>query len=155
MHFGLTNVLTTFMQMMDDILQPFTNSFVFTYMDDILIFRKTWEEILKHTQQVLGTMQQHKLYANLEKCSFGMYIIQYLGYIMDEKGVCVDPTNITFIHDWLSLKTLKNLCGYLGLARFYHRMVLGFLLYHLTLKESDQGWIQRKICLGYVTIESI
>jgi hypothetical protein len=64
MPFGLTNAPTTFMRLMDDVLRPFTNSFVVVYLDDILIFKKTWEE---HIQQVLSTLRQHKLYANLEK----------------------------------------------------------------------------------------
>jgi hypothetical protein len=72
MPFGLNNAPTTFMRMMDDILQPFTNSFVVVYFDDILIFNKIWEEHLEHIQQVLGTLQQHNLYAHLVKCSFNM-----------------------------------------------------------------------------------
>jgi hypothetical protein len=66
MPFGLTNAPTTFMRLMDDVLIPFTKSFVVLYLDDILIFNKTWEEHIWHIQQVLGTLQQHKLYANLE-----------------------------------------------------------------------------------------
>jgi hypothetical protein len=50
MSFSLTNALATFMQMMDDILRPFTKSFVVVYLDDILIFSKTWEEHLDHIQ---------------------------------------------------------------------------------------------------------
>ena len=53
-------------------LAPFTNTFVVVYLDDILIYRKTWAKHLQHIQQVLHTLQQHKLYANLEKFSFGM-----------------------------------------------------------------------------------
>jgi hypothetical protein len=67
MPFGLTNAPTTFMRMMDDILQAFTNTFVVVYLDDILIYNKTWAEHLQHIQQVLHTLWQHKLYTNLEK----------------------------------------------------------------------------------------
>jgi hypothetical protein len=67
MPFGLKNSPSTFMRMMDDIPQPFTNTFVVVYLDDILIYKKTWVEHLQHIQQVLHTMRQHKLYANLEK----------------------------------------------------------------------------------------
>ena len=67
MPFGLTNTPATFMRMMDDILRPFTNSFVVVYLDDILIFSRTWEDHLQHIEEVLSTLQQHKLYANLEK----------------------------------------------------------------------------------------
>jgi hypothetical protein len=99
MPFGLKNAPTNFMRMMDDILQPFTNYFVVVYLDDILIYNKTWVEHLQHIQQVLHTLWQHKLYANLEKCSFGMDMVQYLGYIVDAHGVHVDLTKIQVICD--------------------------------------------------------
>ena len=111
---------------MDDILRPFTNSFVVVYLDDILIYSRTWEEHLLHIQQVLNSLRQHQLYANLEKCSFGMDRIQYLGYIVDSNGVHVHPTNIQFIYDWPTPKTLIELRSFLGLANFYRRFVLGF-----------------------------
>jgi hypothetical protein len=94
MPFSLTNEPSTFVRLMDDVLRPFTNSFVVVYLDDILIFSRTWEEHMWHIQQVLSTPRQHKLYANLEKCSFGMNRVQYLGYVVDEHGVHVDPAKI-------------------------------------------------------------
>eukprot|EP00253_Pinus_taeda_P006477 PITA_06477 len=72
MSFGLKNSPATFMRLMDDILQPFTNSFLVVYVDDILIFSKSWEEHLQNIRHLLQSLRQHKLCANEEKCTFGM-----------------------------------------------------------------------------------
>jgi hypothetical protein len=100
MPFGLKNAPATFMRMMDNISRPFTNTFVVVYMDDILIYIKTWAEHLQHIQQVLHTLRQHKLYTSLEKCSFGMDRVHYLGYIVDHHGIHVDLAKIQVICDW-------------------------------------------------------
>ena len=97
MPFKLMNAPATFMRLMDDILQPFTNSFVVVYLDDILIFSQTWEEHLHHIRQVLQTLWRHKLCANLEKCTFVMTQVQYLGYIIDERGcMWIQPRSNSF-----------------------------------------------------------
>jgi hypothetical protein len=51
MPFGLTNSLETFMRVMDNILWPYTSYFVAVYLDDILIFSRTWVEHLQHIQK--------------------------------------------------------------------------------------------------------
>jgi hypothetical protein len=124
--FGLTNALINFMRFMDDIFQPFNNYIVVVYLDNILLFNKSWKEHLQHIQHVLHTLQQHKLYANLEKCSFIMNMVQYLRYIVDENGVHVNPSKIQAIRDWPAPKTLTKLQIFLGLANFYHIFELGF-----------------------------
>jgi hypothetical protein len=140
MPFGLTNAPTTFMRMMDDILQPFTNYFVVVYLDDILIYNKNWVEHLQHIQQVLHTLRQHKLYENLEKCSFGMDRVQYLGYIVDEHGVHVDPAKIQVIHDWPAPTTLTELQNLFRPCQFLSQVHVGILPYCMGPQPSNQGW---------------
>jgi hypothetical protein len=67
MPFDLTNAPATFMRIMDDILRPFTNTFVVVYLDDILIYNKTWAEHLQHIQQVLHTLRQAQAIRQLGK----------------------------------------------------------------------------------------
>jgi hypothetical protein len=148
MPFGLTNAPTTFMRLMDDVLRPFTNSFVVVYLDDILIFNRMWEEHMRYIHQVLSTVWQHKLYANLEKCSFGMNMVQYLGYIVDEHGVHVDPAKIQVIRDWPAPTTLTELQIFLGLANFYQRFVLGFSHIAWVLSQVTKGGGRAKFVWG-------
>jgi hypothetical protein len=133
---------------MDDVLRPFTNSFVVVYLDDILIFSGTWEEHMRHIQQVFSTLRQHKHYANLEKCSFGMNRVQYLGYIVDEHGVHVDPAKIQVICDWPAPTTLTELQSFLGLANFYRRFVLGFSHIAWALNQVTKGGGRAKFVWG-------
>jgi hypothetical protein len=118
------------------------------YLDDILIYNKTWAEHLQHIQQVLHTLRQHKLYANLEKLSFGMDRVHYLGYIIDQHGIHVDPTNIQVIHDWLAPTTLTKLWSFLGLENFYRRLVLGFSHIAWALSQITRGGGKVKFAWG-------
>ena len=74
--------------------------FLLVFFDDILIYNKTWEEHLKHLDEVLSILEEHSLYAKMSKCEFGMKEILYLGHIISEKGVHVDMEKIQAIRDW-------------------------------------------------------
>ena len=70
MPFGLSNTPSTFMCLMNEMVKEFIGKFVIVYLDDILIFSKTWEENFRHVRYVLEKLQQNKLLINLKKCSF-------------------------------------------------------------------------------------
>ena len=61
--------------------------------------------------------------------------VQYLGYIIDEMGVHVDPNKIQVIRDWPAATTITELHSFLGLANFYRMFVLG--LSHITWPFSQ------------------
>ena len=134
---------------MDDILWPFTNIFVVVYLGDILIYNKTWVEHLQNFQQVLHTPRQHKLYANLEKWSFGMDKVHYLGYIVDQHGLHVDPGKIQVIRDCPAPTTLTLLWSFLGLANFYCRFMLGFSHIAWDLIQVTRGGGKEKLVWGW------
>ena len=72
--------------------RPFIDDFVMVYLDDTLIFSRTWEEIVKHVKQVLDVLVREKLNLNMSKCEFGKTYLVYLCYIIGVGGLIIDPS---------------------------------------------------------------
>jgi hypothetical protein len=97
--------------------------FLLVFFDDLLIYKKTWEEQLQHVEQILAIMEGKSLYAKESKCEFGMTEVLYLGHIIGVKGVQVHQENIQAILDWPTPRTLTELKGFLGICCYYMRFV--------------------------------
>ncbi len=67
--FGLTNAPAAFMSIMNNIFHDYADKFVTVYLDDILVYRNSWEEHITHLNLVLNRLREHKLYAKLSKMS--------------------------------------------------------------------------------------
>ena len=74
MPFCLTNAHATFMRVMNDVLRTFIDDFVIVYLDDILVFSKTWEEQLKHLKQTLDVLKRENIYVKLSKCELEKHL---------------------------------------------------------------------------------
>jgi hypothetical protein len=103
---------------------------------------------LQHIQHVLHTLQKQKIYENLEKWSFGMDMVYYLGYIVDQDGVHMDSTKIQVICDWPALTTLIELWIFLILVNFYCRFMLGFSHIAWALSQVTRGGGKEKFVWG-------
>jgi hypothetical protein len=99
MSFGLYNAPATFQALMNDVLRPFLCRFVLVFFNDILIYSKSWVDHLLHLHAILTKLRQHKLYSKRSNCVFGITSVSYLGHIISEAGVAMDPTKVQAIHD--------------------------------------------------------
>ncbi|RDX91146.1 Retrovirus-related Pol polyprotein from transposon 17.6, partial [Mucuna pruriens] len=115
MSFGLTNAPSTFMRLMNHVLCSFIGKFVVVYFDDILIYSMTLDEHVEHLYVVLNVLRKYKLYENLEKCSFCLESIVFLGFVVSSKGINVDEE-----------KNANEVRSFHGLASFYRRFVKNF-----------------------------
>ena len=100
MPFGLYNAPATFQALMNDVLRAFLRRFVLVFFDDILIYSASWADHLRHLRVVLSILRHHHLVVKRSKCAFGVTSIAYLGHIISDAGVAMDPAKVQAVHDW-------------------------------------------------------
>ncbi|GJU75055.1 putative reverse transcriptase domain-containing protein [Tanacetum coccineum] len=126
MPFGLTNAPAVFMDLMNRVCKPYLDKFVIVFIDDILIYSKNKQEHEEHLKIILELLKKEELYAKFSKCEFWIPKVQFLGHVIDNKGIHVDPAKIESVKDWASPKTPTEIRQFLGLAGYYRRFIEGF-----------------------------
>ena len=126
MPFGVTNAPGVFMDYMNRVFHPYLDSFVVVFIDDILVYSKTREEHEEHLRIVLHTLRDRQLYAKLSKCVFWLEKVSFLGHVISQGGIAVDPSKIEVVLKWESPKSVFEIKSFLGLAGYYRRFIEGF-----------------------------
>lgn len=119
MTFGLRNASSTFQRYIDLAMRDF--NFVFAYVDDILIASSNLEEHKCHLRQVFQRLDKFGLRLNLEKCSFGVTELEFLGHTVNAKGIGPTEDRVKAIVNYEKPKTVVELRRFLGLVNFYRR----------------------------------
>jgi hypothetical protein len=144
MFFGLTNSPATFQTMMNNIFrEEIAEGWVVIYMDDILVFSKDKNEHQEQVKRILEKLRQHQLSLKAEKCYFEKEEIEFLGLIISEKGIRMDPRKVKAITDWPIPTTKRELQQFLGFVNFYRRFVKGFakIAKPLTKLTGKTDWL--------------
>jgi len=127
MFFGMTNSPATFQTMMNNIFRTvIVEEIVVVYLDDILIFTKTEEEHERAVWRVLEILMEHKLFLCLEKCEFHWKQIEYLGLVILENKVAMDPVKVARVHEWPVPENWTNVQAFIGFVNFYHCFIQDF-----------------------------
>ncbi|GAU39931.1 hypothetical protein TSUD_275330 [Trifolium subterraneum] len=108
MSFGLTNAPAIFMDYMNRIFQPYLDKFVVIFIDDILIYSKDPQKQAEHLRIVLNILREKQLYAKFSKCEFWLSEVKFLGHVISQGGVSVDPFKVEAIALPLTRLTRKG-----------------------------------------------
>ena len=128
MFFGLTNAPATFQSMMNHLFRELIDEgYVTIYMDDILIHTSNNPTLhCRVVNDVLHILAVNDLYLKPQKCQFEQTKVEYLGVIISEDSIAIDPIKVQGVKNWKRPTTLKEVRAFLGFLNFYRMYIHGF-----------------------------
>jgi hypothetical protein len=126
MSFGLTYAPTYFMNLMNKVFMDYLNKLVVVFIDNILIYSKNDGEYKEHLWLVLQKLRANQLYAKFSKCEFWLDEVPFLGHIISNEGISVDPAKVREIVGWKIPTSVTEIQSFLGLTGYYRRFIEGF-----------------------------
>ncbi|XP_020517888.1 uncharacterized protein LOC110006521 [Amborella trichopoda] len=145
MSFGLTKAPAVFMDLMNRVFRPFLYDFVIVFIDDILVYFKSWELQEQHLRMVFKTLKLERLYAKLCKRECWLPSVAFLEHIISKDGITANPSKIETVLKWERPTNVIEVRSFLELSGYYRRFVEGFSkivrpLTRLTQKNAKFIW---------------
>ena len=121
MPFGLTNAPATFQRLMATLFAGREWSFVFVYLDDLLVVSRSIKEHVEHLGKVFQKLEEANLKLKPQKCKFAQEKIEYLGHTLTAKGVCPNDGKVQAVIECPRPQNIKEVKSFLGLVNYYRR----------------------------------
>lgn len=125
MPMGLPNAPATFQSLMNSIFYDLLDDFMVMYLDDILVYRDSREENLRHLRTVLQRLKDNSFYVGENKYELMTDETEFLGLRVDKTGIKVGDERKKVVQDWPAPKTLSELRILIGLLQFFRRFIKG------------------------------
>jgi len=145
MPFGLCNAPAAFQRWINEVLMEHIDRCCIVYLDDVLIYSNTLQQHRKDVNNILKPIRKSGMKVKPSKCEFHQSETEYLGFIIGQEGVKIDPVKTQAIWDWTTPKKIKEIQFFLGFCNFHRRFIEGFSktakpLYARTKKECIGNW---------------
>ena len=147
MSFSLTNAPAAFMDLMIRIFCEYIYSLVIVFTDDILIYSKSKKDREQLLRESLQVPRQHQLYAKFSKCEFWLRSMTFLGHVVSDKGVEVEPGKTEVVKNCPKTLTPTDIRRFFGFLGYYSRFMEGFSsiaasMIALTNKKATFDWTE-------------
>ncbi len=141
MPFGLINASSTFQRLIDKVLENM--EFAKAYIDDVIVFSRSWEKHLGHLNVVLDRLLASGLKLKLKKCIFAASKIAVLDSIVS--GVHPDPEKLVAIKDLPAPHHVSSIRRFMGMVTYHSQSIPDFAmmsapLHKLTRKGEAFVW---------------
>ena len=145
MTFGLCNAGASYQRMMDMVLSGLSPSRALAYVDDVAVFSRTFDEHLCDLREVFERLRNARISLKLSKCVFAAPKVDYLGFVLSEKGVQPQDRLTEAVRNFAAPKNKKEVKRFLGMSGFYREFIEGFSeiaapLNHLTRDQVAFNW---------------
>ena len=110
------------------------------YLDDIIVYGRSFEVHLRNLEEVLQRLAEAILKLNPEKCIVFQTQASFLGFLVSEAGIAVDPVKIEAVKAWPVPRNITEVRSFIGLCLYMRRFISGFIsickpLHLLTQKD--------------------
>ena len=126
MPFGLCNAPATFERLMESVLAGLQWEICLIYLDDIIVYAKTFEEMNRNLSKVFDRLAAAGLKLKAKKCNIFAESVDYLGHVVLEKGISTDPKKTEVIRHWPQPRNVTELRSFLGFCSYYRKFVPNF-----------------------------
>ena len=145
MPFGLIRAPRTFQRLMDRVLQGLEHKIALAYLDDIIVYGASVDEVLDNLSVVLGRIADSGVKLKAKKCFLFQKETNYLGHVISSDGVKCDPAKVEAVENWHPPKTTKQVKSFLGMVCYYSKFIRNYAevsrpMYDLLVKNKKFVW---------------